>query len=448
MNDLLQQLIGLSPGLVAGLRGNGQGMQAFMDAYQRTHAQLDQQARQRQGDKIALEDRQRQIQQQTNAQARQGQQDQYESEDRRRRQAMDLLGVSKQLGDIGGAQNSPESAAAAIDALYGLIAPSFGGSDQLGGVRDTALDTAQQTITARQKRQVSEFVEQAMKTDHVANNPDSDPVIQGLPDHIVKLIGTPVAKLSDLQKFAQLPVGKPVKTATPRQAPMAGSFEDYVTRKYGEAPTPEQVIEARKTYTDAGREPDKPNANAGAYPPQTTRRMDQLSKGFDLQPIVKRVQTMAEAVTFANSMDPNTTNSADDQAMLYAFAKAMDPDSVVREGEYATVQKYAQSWAQTFGFDLKRMYQNGPFLTPDARANMKRTIASKFAAARGQYENVRKEYGRRMERITGKPGGVDELIDYGAAFPGDTTGPRLRERRKVNGVLAEWDGTGWLPVKP
>jgi hypothetical protein len=29
--------------------------------------------------------------------------------------------------------------------------------------------------------------------------------------------------------------------------------------------------------------------------------------------------------------------------MVYAFAKIMDPESVVREGEYETVKKYSQS---------------------------------------------------------------------------------------------------------
>ena len=33
----------------------------------------------------------------------------------------------------------------------------------------------------------------------------------------------------------------------------------------------------------------------------------------------------------------------------------MDPDSVVREGEYATVQKYSQTWGQKFGMDVNRI---------------------------------------------------------------------------------------------
>ena len=52
--------------------------------------------------------------------------------------------------------------------------------------------------------------------------------------------------------------------------------------------------------------------------------------------------------------NPTSTN---DQALIYAFAKAMDPTSSVREGEYATVQKYAQSFANQLGFDVNRLFE-------------------------------------------------------------------------------------------
>jgi hypothetical protein len=71
-------------------------------------------------------------------------------------------------------------------------------------------------------------------------------------------------------------------------------------------------------------------------PPRTESQVKSKSDAFGREPVVRRVQTMAEAVQFINSLDPKTDNPADDQALIYAFAKAMDPESVVREGEYAT----------------------------------------------------------------------------------------------------------------
>ena len=158
---------------------------------------------------------------------------------------------------------------------------------------------------------------------------------------------------------------------------------------------------------------------AGTLPPATMRRVDAKSRGFDTQAIVKTIQKQAEAVSFVNSLDLNTTSPADDQALIYAFAKAMDPDSVVREGEYATVQKYAQSWADTFRFNSARIFSNTQFLTPQSRQAMKDTIQKRYAAARTQYDNVRKSYAGQIDQITGQPGSGEEwLVDYAGAFPG------------------------------
>lgn len=161
----------------------------------------------------------------------------------------------------------------------------------------------------------------------------------------------------------------------------------------------------------------KKNPNAAGLSTSAQRRVDAKAKAFDAQPAVKRAATMAESVSFANGLDPNTKNPADDQALIYAFAKAMDPDSVVREGEYATVQKYAQSWAERFGFDVRRVFSNTAFLTPQARANMKTTIQQKFAAGKTQYDNLRRSYAEQINRITGQADGADYLVDYAGAFP-------------------------------
>ena len=66
---------------------------------------------------------------------------------------------------------------------------------------------------------------------------------------------------------------------------------------------------------------------------------------------------------FMRSMDVNTQNPADDIGFIYAFAKIMDPESVVRENEYITVQRYAQSWADNFNFSAQRIFTNTKFLS-------------------------------------------------------------------------------------
>src|SRR4029434_9433264 len=113
-----------------------------------------------------------------------------------------------------------------------------------------------------------------------------------------------------------------------------------------------------------------------------------IANQFDNEPMVKNYNTIAEAGNFVRSLGGGFGGHAgDDQALLYAFAKAMDPGSVVREGEYATVQKNSQSWADTFGFKAARIFSNSPFLSDDARKQMKATIEKKVSSAKTSYEN-------------------------------------------------------------
>src|SRR5262245_38177676 len=144
-------------------------------------------------------------------------------------------------------------------------------------------------------------------------------------------------------------------------------------------------------------------------------RIDSIRGQYNAHPVVNKFNIVADAVQFVKGLDPNTRNPADDQALIYAFAKAMDPDSVVREGEYATVQKYAQSWAQQFGFDAARIFSNTPFLTPEARANMKRTIESRAKPVGQQYRTVYNDFVKRADQVA-KGAGKDYIPDYGEAF--------------------------------
>ncbi len=227
--------------------------------------------------------------------------------------------------------------------------------------------------------------------------------------------------------------------AAPTPKPNAvnpGSFEEYVNlppemqalreqqrKKFNQSddrprvgPDP-QLADINRQLAQARLDNLTAAKNTTALPPRIQRSVEQQARGFDAQQITKNTQKMAEAVSFANGLDPKTQNPADDQALIYAFAKAMDPDSVVREGEYATVQHYAQEWAANFGFNAQRIFSNVAFLTPKARANMKSAIQSRYGAARKQYDNVRKSYAQRINKMTGSDDGDTYLIDYAGAFP-------------------------------
>ena len=149
---------------------------------------------------------------------------------------------------------------------------------------------------------------------------------------------------------------------------------------------------------------------------KTATAVRQKVSNYKTEPVVTNFNVVNEGYNFIQSIPDNTTNPADDQGMLYAFAKIMDPNSVVREGEYATVQKYAQSWAQSFGFDAERIFSNAKFLSEEAIKNMKTTIERKFSASRKNYDNVYQEYSRSINDLTGRKDGEKFLVNYGSAF--------------------------------
>lgn len=133
---------------------------------------------------------------------------------------------------------------------------------------------------------------------------------------------------------------------------------------------------------------------------------------FDAEQQVKNFQVTQEGYNFVKSISSDTTNPADDQGFIYAFAKIMDPNSVVREGEYATVQKYAQSWAESFGFNAARVFSNSKFLSKEAIDNMKSTLEQKYNASKRTYDQIRGEYIRSIDNLAGTPVGEKILQDY------------------------------------
>lgn len=173
----------------------------------------------------------------------------------------------------------------------------------------------------------------------------------------------------------------------------------------------------------------KPDSAALARKDQRASALADQFVGLD---VVKNFNLISTAVATVDALPKDTATSADDQALLYAFAKAMDPNSVVREGEYNTIQKYAQSWLEQFGIQVQRVFENKPLFpeTPEgrkSRQNLKDTIVTKYKAAKLQYENIRNSYAGQIDRVTGGTDGADYLIDF-SQFNATGTGEELNKR--------------------
>lgn len=200
MNELLQQLVGMAPGLGQAAAGNGPQFASFMQGWQRAAQRDEERRRLEQQDQIAAEDRTRQMSRQDAADAR-------ATDDQTWQQQQRLLSLAQLLNQSGAQAETLPEAEGAIDSTFGLLNPEQ--QSKLAPVRDQSMIGAQRAITGRQKKQVEAFVDAAMKMEHVANTPDADPELVNLPEHIQKIIGKPTARLSELQQYAALPVGKP-----------------------------------------------------------------------------------------------------------------------------------------------------------------------------------------------------------------------------------------------
>ena len=428
MNPLISQLLQLGPGLAAGAKGNGQGMSAFMESFRRTSEMLERQEQERNQISARQQDRERLITRQDDA-------DKLAREDRARQQAMQTAQLPGVLAQgAAGAETVPD-AEQSIDALYRILAPQMGGLEQLGGVRDVAMQQAGRTITARQKRQVGEFVEAALKTSFVADNPDADPEIQNLPAHVAGVLGKPTARLSELQQFAQLPVGKPQgKTRIPAAA---GSFEDYVEKAYGQNPTADQILAGRKAYQQSDDRAPRVTVNTGDGIDRSAALKFQDDYARDSKPYL----TMREAYQRVKSAKPD---AAGDLSLIFAYMKILDPNSVVREQEFANAQNAAGVPAR-----IRNQYNKvmeGTRLAPEQRQQFQAQAEALFESAKTNQRGVRKTYSSRAQQWKIPETIVLDEEDEFLGAPAISTGPKVGDRRKVKGQLAEWDGKGWLPV--
>lgn len=178
-------------------------------------------------------------------------------------------------------------------------------------------------------------------------------------------------------------------------------------------------------------------SESGLYfglPSSTATAIRSQVTGFKSEPAVTNFSTIQEGYNFVNNLSNTTTNPSDDQGLIYALAKALDPGSVVREGEYATAQKYSQSLIASYGAGVTQAINGTGFLSEQARKNIKATIKAKFDAAKTSYNQVRGSYVRGINDLTGRDDGAKFIHEYSTA-PSTPPTPTTLKQIKYQGKL-------------
>lgn len=150
---------------------------------------------------------------------------------------------------------------------------------------------------------------------------------------------------------------------------------------------------------------------------QINATVNQIAGGFDNEQTVKDYNSASSALRGIESLGTSSKSPTDDMAFIYAFAKIMDPNSVVREGEYKTVQDYGQALVQKAGLNLQRITDNSNFLTKDAKDKMLATLQTKVGAMKKGYDQVAGEYQRQIDdAYAGKP---RQITNYSTSVGSD-----------------------------
>ena len=247
----------------------------------------------------------------------------------------------------------------------------------------------------------------------------------------------------------------------------ASDFDRHLQRHYaavkarlGRDSTPDEKVKeelvAKKAYNQSDDKPTDPVLleiraltaanlrNAKLTPAQETAARG-LADDFtrdtkDYQIRLDSLLTMREIM--------KAPSAAGDIALVFAFMKLQDPNSAVRETEYANAQNAAGVPER-----IRNMYNkliDGEFLTEGQRRDFMAQSQSIFRAARSKYDITRRSYEQRAKARNIDPSLV--ITDYDAlladgdspAAPPPAGGPKVGDTKTFpNGKKGRWDGTGY-----
>ena len=207
-----------------------------------------------------------------------------------------------------------------------------------------------------------------------------------------------------------------------------------------------QILQNRKLQRDLEvKQTAEDQLYSGLSTPTSTAVRARVAK-FATEPTIQNFATIQDGRNFAASIPDKTTNPADDQALIYSLAKALDPGSVVREGEYATAQKYSQSWINAYGKGVEQALLGTGFLSEVARKNIKKTIEQKFNASKKSYDNLLGQYTKGINNLTGRADGNNFLTDY--TIPEEAVTTPTEDIQVVNGITYKKGADGlYYPVQ-
>ena len=136
--------------------------------------------------------------------------------------------------------------------------------------------------------------------------------------------------------------------------------------------------------------------NENGLPDNTQSQIDSLAEAFDRNGVVKKFIEAHDKKESFDSIIANGNGGPADLALVFEFMKALDPQSVVRETEFATAAKSGnifKGWAARFNGYLE---EEGGFLPENVKKEFQNIVNQKFDVSRKNYTNIWSETGRKI----------------------------------------------------
>lgn len=269
----------------------------------------------------------------------------------------------------------PEQQAVYIDALADVGQQLYGVDlrTELGAMQQAGQPALERAATAKQRSEAAAIVESNDKARPGENWSAPDETGQPKP-----------------REWWTTRAGRPgLLTATPKppaDGAALGSFEDYVKRKFGPNPTPDQIEQGRKAYQQADDRPRVTVNNAERPMTQGQRlnaiRSYQRDWNRAVAPVMDRQQQTAKLDSGLAALQRGNRPAAT-EIILIAFQKMQDETSVVRETEYGRPGEM-QSLRDRVSAAMTKLVSGGSNMTDDAL----RTLADEGKRLAAEIEKV------------------------------------------------------------
>lgn len=157
-----------------------------------------------------------------------------------------------------------------------------------------------------------------------------------------------------------------------------------------------------------------------SLPTSVQTQLTGIAEKFGSTDIVKKYNEVSDGLSKIRGVENGSTNPADHQQVVYAFAKYLDPTSAVKEGEYEVIKKYAQSTISKYGKEITNAINGTGFLSEQAIANIKATMERGYISTKEKYDNLYAEKSRIINNLAGVDVAQDIMIDYAKGVGGSS----------------------------